>query len=377
MFSHLDRKDDNVQQTNDYFTFIRAVGIIGIFSWHYYGIIHASRFSKPITETFAGASRAGDYLWSVTQVLLGVGGEFMPEMFVIASGYGLYLSYINKRPTWTAFIKRRALRILPLYYMTVLIMFFFVLKEDGTLKGFVYHLLMVHTFTEYSIEYGTLWFIGYIIQLYILFPFIVKAFNHDRIKWLLFISSFFMSSAAHYLLARNGMSYREILPTDYLPLFIFGMLLAESRFRGGKLHALLLNPSASLVSLVVVTLTSLTLFNPFSLGKPMNNFFSILIFLNMYILFCLIGNGKITRKLISLIGYSSYVIILFHMGIYIKVLEFGLEKNYMDGDIIDGMLYVTSNGLSNALGVIIFLIVFLVSYATQKTYDKVIHKLRL
>lgn len=144
-------------------------------------------------------------------------GAIAVDMMVLLSGFCLFLPYARsmvygeKTPSVKEFYIKRAARILPSYYVVLfLILFLFALPlgeyaDSGEmLKDFVPHLLFVHNwFPASSISThlnGVLWTVAVIVQFYIVFPFLAKAFQKRplTIYWSMtavgLISSFLISS---------------------------------------------------------------------------------------------------------------------------------------------------------------------------------------
>jgi peptidoglycan/LPS O-acetylase OafA/YrhL len=110
-------------------------------------------------------------------------GRLGRNLFLLLSSFLLFLPYARAvyagrgnaaGPSVGNYALRRALRLLPLYFVAVLTLSAagFVRQWPGTARNLLYHVLFIHTFDERTI-YGLippLWFIGVIAQWYVLLP---------------------------------------------------------------------------------------------------------------------------------------------------------------------------------------------------------------
>lgn len=111
---------------------------------------------------------------------LSLGGAGV-HVFLLCSGFGLYLSYLNKPLSYGAFLKRRAVKVYFPYIIVILISalipFYCVSPEKWTYVAS--HLFLFKMFVEeyeYSLG-GQMWFISTIIQFYLFWPLLVKGFE--------------------------------------------------------------------------------------------------------------------------------------------------------------------------------------------------------
>lgn len=117
--------------------------------------------------------------------VLTFGGEVGVTLFLILSGYGIYLSLSSAEersclPGWKAFMKKRCIRIMPQYYVCITVLLIFMsnrlLKNDGLPDIITYYTFTENLFpaTQGSIN-GALWTMGLIFQFYLIAPFLYKA----------------------------------------------------------------------------------------------------------------------------------------------------------------------------------------------------------
>ena len=108
------------------------------------------------------------------------------HVFIIASGLGLTLSFLKKGIQLRQWYLRRAQRVLPTYWLSliVLIVFFLYFPYTTTtrlLTTFVLQVLCLHVLVP-GFFYGFLfnnpqWFVGLLFQLYLFFPALIKLFK--------------------------------------------------------------------------------------------------------------------------------------------------------------------------------------------------------
>ena len=106
------------------------------------------------------------------------------HVFILCSGFGLYLSYLKKPLRYDDFLKRRFGKVWIPYAIAVLLWGAWNLVSKGVfpLKEVCSHLFLYKMFSnelDISLCYPY-WFISTIIQFYLFWPLIVKVF---RMKW--------------------------------------------------------------------------------------------------------------------------------------------------------------------------------------------------
>jgi len=122
-------------------------------------------------------------------------GYLWVDMFILLSAFQLSLPYIHRIqegrefPNALDFYKKRAIRIMPSYYFSVIACFIIaaLLNEfyspDTMLVDLLTHLTFTQTFKNYTYLWTNLnvvlWTVAVLVQFYILFPFIIRAYR----KW--------------------------------------------------------------------------------------------------------------------------------------------------------------------------------------------------
>ena len=162
-------------------------------------------------------------------------GHIGVNLFLVLSGFCLYWPFVKsgkrREPTLWEFARKRCRRILPPYYVTLLLCLGLALTQawphlDRTdvsflMRWLVLHLVMLHNMRpEYILSLnGSLWSLGLEFQLYILFPVLVEAYRRFNSRRVL-LMVLFVCSAYRFFLVRGG----------YLPDDGIGYVLAYSVF---------------------------------------------------------------------------------------------------------------------------------------------------
>jgi peptidoglycan/LPS O-acetylase OafA/YrhL len=105
------------------------------------------------------------------------------HVFILCSGFGLYLSYLHKPLGYKDFIKKRFSRIyFPMAVVCLLTAVWMAYQGKDVLMPLLSNLLLFKMFVpelESSMG-GQMWFISTIIQFYVAWPLIVKLMNVKR-----------------------------------------------------------------------------------------------------------------------------------------------------------------------------------------------------
>ena len=157
------------------------------------------------------------------------------NLFLVLSGFCLYWPFVKagvpREPTLWEFAKRRCRRILPPYYVTLLLFCGFpalhaVLHHTAldlrySLNWLWLHVLMVHNLRpEYVVSVnGSLWSLALEFQLYILFPVLVVAYRRFNVRGVLWTVLIICSGYRLFLVRGH-----------YLPDDAYGYVLAYSIF---------------------------------------------------------------------------------------------------------------------------------------------------
>ena len=162
------------------------------------------------------------------------------NLFLVLSGFCLYWPFVKggtrREPTLWEFARKRCRRILPPYYVTLLLfgtpLFLQAIRHhsrpevDFAWNWLWLHALMAHNLSlTYVIRVdGALWTLALEFQLYILFPLFVEAFRRFNARGVLL--TVLVASLCYHLLVWKS----QIGPTGYIPDYADGFVLTSSVF---------------------------------------------------------------------------------------------------------------------------------------------------
>lgn len=152
------------------------------------------------------------------------------HVFILCSGFGLYLSYLRKPLNYLDFLKKRFGRIWIPYAVAVILWGVWMLVSEGEFpqREVLAHLLLYKMFSsEFDISLCyPYWFISTIIQFYIAWPLIVKVFRLHRGGLLLLAISLLWSTLVGILGLEDNRAWGSFF-LQYLWEFGLGMWIAE------------------------------------------------------------------------------------------------------------------------------------------------------
>lgn len=206
-----------------------GVAIISILVFHY-----CDGYFNALADNLFVADRGGflhRFVSFYNKVICSIG----VEVFLILSGIGLYYS-ASSNYNAKSFYRKRLLRIMPAY---IIVGGAFWIAKDLVvnhlgLREFILDFSFISFFTQGSI---TIWFIGLILFLYLIYPAIYKyIFSSEtaRGRFMAFLSLliFFLGVPVFiYLLYPNLYSNIQIAITR-IPIFIFGCYIGKSTKEG-------------------------------------------------------------------------------------------------------------------------------------------------
>ena len=177
-------------------------------------------------------------------------------LFFLISGYCVCIKY-NTNTNYFTFLKNRLLKLLPAYYVAMLIWYFLIRmgiapKPIGV-SAVLSHIFLVHTFDNanfYSLS-GVFWFLGILFNFYLIFPFLYKLQQKTKYGLEIFTISVFVLSVflSGYFHIKGAVFNKSILIN--LPCFAFGMILYN------KQNSKILLNKIFKYSLLVITLVLL------------------------------------------------------------------------------------------------------------------------
>lgn len=158
---------------------IKAIAIILVVGFHYFGQLTGWHMNLTNSQWLFGYFQ--DFTWSKLLHFVESYGYVGVNLFVIASGLGLYLSHLNRGVVFNflAFCKKRIWRLMPGAIIGTIFVFFFkwILLDNLALRefwvNFSPYLGGLNLFSDswfFPPINGETWFLGLMVQLYLMFP---------------------------------------------------------------------------------------------------------------------------------------------------------------------------------------------------------------
>jgi len=321
-----------------FFHFVKAIAIVWIYCFHFYArkigdemIIEAVRsgFLNNLLTTIRTVQQGSCFL---IQVLFSY-GNIGVDLFIIASGFGLYQSYLLKGGSWKDFYRKRIVRVLPLYYFFLFLVCILAAYVSGNrfyvspkgLKILAMHVLLVQTFNISYIYYGFFYFIAIIFQLYLIFPLFTKIVARDNLRIPLFLLSLLLPMLGAKLFDLFDIKFFGILVTDYFPTFLFGMLLAGSICNKRSFHSYVFERKYALMSVLALVVVLYVCISGSFDNRTIRVFLALLVFEGITLFFRIIQNRRLAA-LICFVSFSSYVFYLSHMIFINRILTFFVKR---------------------------------------------------
>ncbi len=285
------------------------------------------------------------------------------HVFILCSGFGLYLSYLKNPLTYKEFLKRRFEKIYIPYAIAVLLWGVWLLVRKGLfpMHEIASHLLLYKMF---SFELDTslcyfYWFISTIIQFYLFYPLIVKVFRLKYGGYILLIISFLWSMIVGILGLEDERPWSSFF-LQYLWEFGVGMWIAEK---------VLLEKTEDMKLMDIHGYSWLWLL----IGAVSGMGLSALMVWNDGIL-------KLYNDIPSMIGYLSVALMIYKSGISIlnQFFEYTNTFSY-ELYLVHGLVYVVMFAIftSQIPKAILLIISFLNAYLVAYIYKWILQKTKL
>ncbi len=206
---------------------LRCLGISLLLVGHLHSSLHGAFIS-----TF----------WPVKGIYLASPGSLAVQIFLFLSGLSLQLHYGSKSYSYGKFLLKRFLRIYPIYYMSLIIGIAVFIYNGYQKTGPVFShpfslqfsdlILSLTGFYAFFGKWGgpfvrTSWFIGLIITLYLVFPFLSKAIKKNPHFWITML--FLISVISRFTVTRYTeypFNFFRWFPLCRIFEFSFGIYLA-------------------------------------------------------------------------------------------------------------------------------------------------------
>jgi len=285
------------------------------------------------------------------------------HVFILCSGFGLYLSYLKNPLTYKEFLKRRFGKIYTPYAIVVLLWGAWLLETKRTfpIREIASHLFLYKMF---SFELDTslcyfYWFISTIIQFYLFYPLIIKVFRLKSGACILLMISLLWSIIVGILGLEDKRPWSSFF-LQYLWEFGLGMWIAKRVF---------LEKSEDMKLMDIHSYSWLWLL----IGAVSGMGLSALMAWNSGIL-------KLYNDIPSMIGYLSVALMIYKSGINILNQFFKCTNAFSyELYLVHGLVYVVMiTILTSRIPIAILLIIsFLSAYLIAYAYKWILQKIKL
>lgn len=269
------------------------------------------------------------------------------HVFILCSGFGLYLSSLHKPLKYGKFLKRRFSKVYIPYVLVVLIsaLYFGIVCGQDVLMPLLGSVFLFKMFVP-SLEHafgGQMWFVSTIIQFYLFWPLIVRLF---KMKWggqfALLISLLWATFTT--LMGLDDERVWNSFFLQYLWEFVLGMWLASVYFEHPEKLKL---PKMWILVVTMVVGLGLTGVSGFAGGiwKSYNDIPSLVGYMSMVLIIYKIGVKPINHffEYTNKISYEWYLVHILVFSIYFKFAR-GIMSFYVDWCVLMVLSYVVAIG---------------------------------
>lgn len=249
------------------------------------------------------------------------------HLFILLSGFGLYLSYLNRPLPYGAFLKKRTGKIYIPYILVILISAFislFIPVYDNSLYALGGHVFLYKMFDESIMgSYGyPLWFISTILQFYVVFHLLVQGAQRlTNIQFLLICLG--VSLAWTFLVLSIGKESERVWNSfflRYLWEFALGMIVASQLRKNHYQLPFVIKP----VYILLIGIGNCALYAVLALeggaiGKMINDVPALIGYSCIAVWVYQLGIGGLTR-FFTFTGSISYSLYLLHFLILLMSL---------------------------------------------------------
>jgi peptidoglycan/LPS O-acetylase OafA/YrhL len=282
------------------------------------------------------------------------------HLFVVLSGIGLYLSYLNKPENYVTYIKKRFSKVYIPYVLVVLITALITLFYkifEGSLYALGGHVFLYKMFDEKIIgSYGyPLWFVSMIFQFYFVFYGIIyfkKLIKKDNVFVFICLVISISWAILVFLLSKESLRVWNSFFLQYLWEFALGMVIASLIYSGFKFNYTIKQVYILLTGVVCCAIYGAMVFLLGDIGKLFNDV-PALIGYSLIAIWLYLINNKLVNNFFLFTGKISYPLYLLH-------------------SLILGVLNLFFPDLAMPL---ILIIALLISYLTSYYYQIVVNKI--
>ena len=266
--------------------------------------------------------------------LSAIGGTGV-HVFFLCSGFGLYLSYLNKKTTYMGFIKKRFTKIYIPYIIIVVISFFVPWMYIGNDRflALLSHVFLYKMFIpQYEQSFGEhFWFVSTIIQFYIVFIpmcFFKSKLKKNRIFVFLFLIISIGWWTLCYFACVTDVRVWSSFFLQYIWEFSIGMVLADILNKGKALRYNVISLVA--LSIVGIGVQALMAMKSEAL-KAFNDIPALIGYTSLALLLMCVPIIKRCGEWLSKISYEYYLI---HILFFASIMHFAPKDSLMIQGVI-------------------------------------------
>ncbi|MGB1210949.1 peptidoglycan/LPS O-acetylase OafA/YrhL [Lacinutrix venerupis] len=217
---------------------IKGIGILLIISHNFLHwlkpMIGENEFSynSIYVENFFSSIKSNPI--NVLQYIIAFLGHYGIYLFIFISGYGLTILYLNTTINYKEFIKKRLAKLYPVFTIALIALFIYnylIFKQEFNSNDAINFLLRFTLLAnlipkKVFVLNGPFWFYSLIVQLYLLFPFLISLLKKNpRILYIISVIAFIVVFLFNEQLSHINFSlYYNFV--GHLPVFIFGIIYA-------------------------------------------------------------------------------------------------------------------------------------------------------
>jgi len=285
--------------------------------------------------------------------------------FVILSGIGLGYAHLHRHHKFSIgkFWRQRMLRITPLYYLALAAWLFAVALIPP--MNLLAHMLFIHVFfRDYSHNPGSLWYVGLIVQCYLIFPLALQMLKRSRLEFLWLATLLFYALGIWLISVGFYLSDTVLM---YGPEFVLGMDFALRMKNRNS------NPYTSRVGWLIGAIALVTFVVAYQTPQwwglspaitwPLTTSGRIGFFL---VILNIVSRVKTSRFEVAIVplAYASYAVFLFHRPMWTAAILSPLWGWF--GRLPDVLAGAVQFSYLVLLGIPL---IFVISYWMQSSYD--------
>lgn len=278
-------------------------------------------------------------------------GSIGVELFVFLSGMGLYFSY-SKNSNVKQFYSKRFKRIL-IPYLIVAVIFWAVKDFYFLNEPFSVYVADVLFYTFFSRGTKTIWFIGLMIAMYLLFPILYKLIygGKDKVMWFLILMMIAYSVPVVIACIDSELYSHTQIAATRTPLFVLGCFMGSYIKEGRKISAL---PAAVFAGLTIVLVFGYTMSDlsfPSYFSRYVDGFYGCGVLIVLTVLLHSIRKADFFNRILRFCGNYSLELYMTHVTLRSLMKSAGFDA-YRIGQylIMIAIAVIVSVGLNRLSG---------------------------